>query len=105
MASWWEDKVQELLAAVTRGMAGVKLGPGVLRTIIPIVSVGIVALAVVALALSSSPWVALIAFVVGLVFLAFVVERSFRYAEKNPFPALIGGAELLQLFRDQMGFN
>jgi hypothetical protein len=43
----------------------------------------------------------LICLVLGLLFLGYVVERAFRYAEKNPLPALLGGAELLELFRDQ----
>jgi hypothetical protein len=101
MAEWWEKRLQDALAAVLRGMSGLRLGPGVLRSIIPIVSVGIIAIAALGYALSSNPYVALTAFVLGLLFLVYVVERSFRYAEKNPLPALFGGAELLELFRDQ----
>jgi len=103
MAEWWEQRLQNALGAIMRGMSGLKLGPGVLRSIIPIVSVGIVAVAAVGYALSNNPYVALAAFFLGLLFLAYVVERSFRYAEKNPLPALLGGAELLQFFRDQRG--
>jgi hypothetical protein len=36
----------------------------------------------------------------GLAFLAYVTERAFRYAEKNPIPALLGGAQLLELLKD-----
>ena len=85
-----------------RGISGVKLGPGVLRTIVPIISVGLIALAGVVYALASNVWAALFSFIVGIGFLAYAVERAFRYAENNPIPALFGGAELLQLFRDQM---
>lgn len=100
---WAGGKIdfEQVLAAMVRGASGVKLGPGVLRTIIPIVSVGIVALAGVAYALASNPPIALAAFALGLLFLAFVVYRSFDYAEKNPIPAIFGGAEILQLIRDQ----
>jgi membrane protein implicated in regulation of membrane protease activity len=68
--------------------------PSVLRTIIPIVGVGIVATAVATYALAANPPIALGAFAIGLLFLAYVVERSFRYAENNPLPALLGGGEL-----------
>jgi hypothetical protein len=98
---WWEDRLEQVLAAMVRGASGVKLGPGVLRSIIPIVSIGIVALAGVAYSLASNPPIALAAFAFGLLFLAFVVYRSFDYAEKNPIPAIFGGAEILQLFREQ----
>jgi hypothetical protein len=98
---WLEDRLQEIVAAIMRGAAGVKLGPGVLRTIIPIVGIGVVAIAGVTYALAGNPLIALAAFVIGILFLAYVVERSFRYAENNPLPALLGGGELLQLFRDQ----
>jgi hypothetical protein len=98
---WWEDRLQDAIAAIMRGMSGVKLGPGVLRTIIPIVSIGLIALAGIVYALASNPLIALIAFLAGLCFIAYAVERSFRYAEKNPLPALLGGSEILQLIRDQ----
>lgn len=101
--AWWDQKVEEFLAAVTRGTSGVKLGPGVLGTVVPIITIGIVALAAVVFSLSSNPLVALLALVIGLLFLAYAVERAFRYAEKNPIPALAAGTELVQLVRDQMG--
>jgi hypothetical protein len=100
--AWWDDRLQEFFAAIMRGMAGLKLGPGVLRTIIPIVSFGFIALAAIAWALASNPLMALVAVALGLGVIVYVVERSFRYAETNPLPALLGGSELLQLFRDQI---
>ena len=99
--AWWEDKLQDTLAAVARGMSGVKLGPGVLGTIVPINTVGLVALAALVYALSSNPLVAFLAFALGIAFLVYANERAFRYAIKNPIPALLSGGEILQLFRDQ----
>ena len=100
---WWDEKLQETFAAVTRGMAAAKLGPGVLGTIVPINTVGMVALAALVYALSANPLYALIGLALGLAFLACANERAFRYAEKNPVPALLSGTELLQLFREQRG--
>jgi hypothetical protein len=65
----WEGKLQETLAAITRGIANVKLGPGVLATIIPINTVGLIAVAALVYALSSNPLYALIGLVFGLAFL------------------------------------
>jgi hypothetical protein len=90
------------LTALLRGVMGVKLGPGVLATIIPIATIGLVALALVGWALSAHPTAALIGIVLILAFLVYACERAFRYAEKNPLPALLGGAEYFQLLRDQM---
>jgi hypothetical protein len=99
---WWDDKLQDAFAAITRGMAAAKLGPGVLGTIVPINTVGLVALAALVYALAANPLFALIGLALGLAFLTYANERAFRYAEQNPIPALLGGTELLQLFRDQM---
>ena len=98
---WWEDKLHDAIGAVTRGVASAKLGPGVLGTIVPINTVGIVAIAVIAYALSSHPAFALVAIVLGIAFLIYANERSFRYAEKNPLPALLSGTEIFQLVKDQ----
>lgn len=100
---WWDDKLQDTFAAITRGMAGARLGPGVLGTIVPINTVGFVALAALVYALSANPLYALIGLGLGLAFLAYANERAFRYAERNPIPALLSGTELLQLIRDQRG--
>jgi hypothetical protein len=97
----WEGKLQETLAAITRGIANVKLGPGVLATIIPINTVGLIAVAALVYALSSNPLYALIGLVFGLAFLVYANERAFRYAIKNPIPALLSGGEILQLIRHQ----
>jgi hypothetical protein len=98
----WDQKIVEYIAAVTRGVLGVKLGPGVLATIIPINTIGLVALAALVWALAANPTIALIALLAGLAFLVYANERAFRYAQANPIPALLGGGELVQLFRDQM---
>lgn len=94
--------VPDFIAALTRGMLGVKLGPGVLGTIVPINIVGLIAIAVLGYSLSGNPQIAIAALAIGVGFLIYANERAFRYAEKNPIPALLGGGELLQLFRDQM---
>jgi len=94
---------QEALAAVSRGVAGVKLGPGVLGTIVPINTVGLIAVAALVYALSSNPLYALIGSVIGFAFLIYANERAFRYAIRNPIPALLSGGEILQLIRDQTG--
>ena len=91
-----------MVAAATRGaIQGFKFGPGVLATIVPINLIGIPALAAMVWALRGEPYLAIACLVFGFLFLAYVTERSFRYAEKNPIPALFGGAEILQLLRDQ----
>ena len=100
---YWEDKFEGAIAAVTRGVSGAKLGPGVLGTIVPINTIGLVALAALVYALSANPLYALIGLALGLAFLAYANERAFRYAEKNPVPALLSGTEILQLFREQRG--
>ena len=92
---WWEEKLQDATAAITRGMSSVKLGPGVLGTIVPINTVGLVALMALVWALRTDPLYALIAFIVGLLFLVYANERAFRYAIKNPIPALLSGGEIL----------
>ena len=57
---WWDDKLQDAISAVTRGVAFAKLGPGVLGTITPINTVGVLAVAVAAYALSGNPLYGLI---------------------------------------------
>ena len=81
--------------------AGIKLGPGVLGTIIPINTVGLIVLAAVVYALSATPLYALLGLIIVIAFLAYANERAFRYAIGNPLPALLSGGELLQLIRDQ----
>ena len=96
--SWLERTV----AAAMRGaFQGFKFGPGVLATVVPVILMGLPVLGAVVWALKGEPYLALAALVFGLLFLAYVFERSFRYAEKNPIPALLGGGELFQLLRDQ----
>jgi hypothetical protein len=98
---WWDNKLQETIAAIARGMAGARMGPGVLGTIVPIVTVGFVALAVLGYGLAAQPIAAVLIVGLGLAFLVYAVERSFRYAEKNPLPAILSGTEIYQLVKDQ----
>src|SRR5262249_3193439 len=94
---WLEDKFQEFLTAVSR----VKLGPGVLGTIVPIITVGLIAIAALVFALSSNPLYALLGLAIVIAFHVYAAEPTFRYAEKNPIPAVLSGGEILQLIRDQ----
>lgn len=95
--SWIERLLAGTLGAGARGF---KFGPGVLATIVPINLVGLPALALIVWSLRAEPALAIAAMIAGLLFLAYVTERAFRYAEKNPIPALLGGAQLLDLLRD-----
>lgn len=101
--AWWDDKLQDAVAAVTRGVAFAKLGPGVLGTIVPINTVGLVALAILGYALSGHPLYALIGVALGLAFLVYANERAFRYAKEFPIPSLLSGSEIFQLLKDQRG--
>jgi len=96
-SSWIERLLAGKLGGGTRGF---KFGPGVLATIVPINLVGLPALALVVWSLRGEALLATVALGLGLVFLAYVTERAFRYAEKNPIPALLGGAQLLELLKD-----
>jgi hypothetical protein len=80
---------------------GIKFGPGVLGTIVPINTVGVIALSAITWALSGHPYLAVAADAGVLIFLVYVNERAFRYAEKDPVTALLGGSELFQLLKDQ----
>jgi hypothetical protein len=101
MGGWWEDKLHDAFAAVTRGVASAKLGPGVLGTIVPIMTIGFLALAILGYALATYPVAAVLIVGLGFAVLVYAVERSFRYAEKNPLPALLSGTEIFQLIKDQ----
>jgi hypothetical protein len=96
--SWLERTVS---SAMRGAFQGFRFGPGVLATIVPVILVGLPVLGAVVWSLRGEPYLATAALAFGLIFLAYVIERSFRYAEKNPIPALLGGGELFQLLRDQ----
>ena len=96
------SRLLQFVAALLRGASGIRLGPGVLATIIPISFVGFISVVGVVWALNARPELAIAGVVLVLGFVAYVTERAFRYAETNPIPALLGGSELLQLMRDQM---
>lgn len=82
-------------------LGGIRFGPGVLGAIIPIVGVGLVAIAVVTWTLSTQPTLAVGLDVTILLFLVYVLERAFRYAQANPLTALMGSTELYHLIKDQ----
>lgn len=96
-----ENRIAEFIATLARSALGIKVGPGVLGIVTPVNIVGLIAIAVFSYSLSAHPVYALCAAGLVIAYLVYANERAFRYAEKNPIPALLGGSELLQLFRDQ----
>jgi hypothetical protein len=83
----------------------VRLGLGVLATTAAQNITGLVAMAAVAIFMRSTPYFALGGEVILLLFLIYSNERSFRFAEKHPIPALMGGGALLEYLRDQSSKN
>ena len=101
MAGRWPS-LNEIFSGLLRGNFGTRLGSGVLKTVASITAAGFVAISLVAWALSAVPWLALIA-ITGLgLLLYYLIERTFKYAEENPVPALLSGAELGKLSEHQM---
>lgn len=97
--SWLERAIH----SVTKGFShGFKFGPGVLATIIPIVLIGLVVLGGVGFSLRAAPIFAIAALLIIAALIAFIVERSFRYAEQNPLPALMNGGQIIKLYREQL---
>jgi hypothetical protein len=97
------ENISEFISAFTRGaLRGIRLGPGVLGTLSPVNIVGLLAALGLGIAFRDLPLAALLIVVLVIAYLVYSSERAYRYAEKNPLPALLGGSELLQLFRDQM---
>jgi hypothetical protein len=92
----------EILSNVVGGNFGVKVGPGVLVVVGWVAAAGLIATGAAVWALQSQPWAALCAAVLVLLVCAYFCERAFRYAEKHPIPALMGGAELLKVIEHQM---
>lgn len=96
-----QDHLPEWLKGLLRGASAFKLGRGVLATIVPITIAAMLAIGIVSWTLSANPIIALAAIFIVLLFSAYAVERSFRYAENDPISALFSGGEMLQLYRDQ----
>lgn len=102
--SAWDDRITQFFAAVTHGaFRGMRVGPGVLRTITPQNMVGLVVILGIVFLLRSNDLLAGGIAVLVLGYMVYSSERAFRYAEKHPLPALLGGTELFQLVRDQLG--
>jgi hypothetical protein len=97
-----ESELPAFLARLLRAGSGIKLGPGVLGTIHPVNIVGFLAIAVLGWALSGIPLLAGGVVLVGFVFMLYLNERSFRYAEDHPIPAIMSGTEVYNLIRDQI---
>src|ERR1700680_2911458 len=97
-----ETRVRQFFYAVTRGaFQGIRMGPGVLRTIASVSCVGLIAILGVVYFLSNNTLLAGAVAVFILAFLIYFIERSVRYAIAHPLPAVLAGTELYQLIRDQ----
>jgi hypothetical protein len=99
-----EEGWGEVLANFLRDVLRIKLGPGVLGTIVPINLVGLLVTLGIggAFLYWGQPLFAFIGAGCILAFLIYVNERAFRYAERNPVAALMSGAQMGRLLRDQM---
>lgn len=93
----------DALVKTVSGSLGLKIGPGVLVVVGWVIAIGLAATAAAVWALQANPWLALAAAILILTVAAYFAERAFRYAEKNPIPALMGGAELLKVIEHQIG--
>jgi len=101
MANRWQS-LNDVFSGLVRSNFGARLGPGVFTTIASTTVAGFVAISLVAWALSAVPWLALIAiFGVGLL-LYYLIERTYKYAEEHPVPALLSGGEVAKLSERQM---
>lgn len=99
-----QSRIEAIAHGILRGaIRGIRLGPGVLGTVAPVGIAGFIAIAAMVWALRENVSIAVGSAFLGFIFLGYFVERAFRYAEKNPIPALLGGSDLSQLIRDQMG--
>jgi hypothetical protein len=93
-----------MLEAVTHGaLRAIKWGPGVLGTQAPLNLGGLFACALLAFALSSTPYVAAGMIALVVLYLFYANERAFRYAQKDPISALLGGSQLVQMLKHQAG--
>ena len=101
MASRWPS-LNEVFSGLLRGNFSSRLGPGVLRTVASMTAAGFVSIALVAWALSAAPWLSLIAITGMGLLLYYLIERTYKYAEENPVPALLSGGELGKLSEHQM---
>jgi hypothetical protein len=83
------------------GFRGFRLGPGTVGNIATVAAVTVGSCAIVGWALSHEPLLAFGAVVVILAYGVYFAERGFRFAEKHPAEALMGGSEYFQYLRDQ----
>ena len=96
---YWSDSIVKIVGS----SLGIKVGPGVLLVVGWVAVAAFVATGVAVWALHESPGLAIAVAVLIIVAAFYVIERSFRYAEKHPIPALMGGAELLKVIEQQIG--
>ncbi|HEY2034682.1 MAG TPA: hypothetical protein VGH02_13440 [Rhizomicrobium sp.] len=93
-----------LLTGIGGGaIRAIKLGLGVLATTAIQNIAGLVVIGLIAIFLRGMPLYALIGIAIVLCYMIYSSERSYRYAEKNPIPALLGGGALLQYLQSQAG--
>jgi len=83
------------------GFRGFRLGPGTVGNIATVSAVVVASCAVIGWALSREPMLAFATVGIVLIFGAYVAERGFRFAEKHPAEALMGGSEYFHYLRDQ----
>jgi len=95
----WADLIPKAL----KGEFGIKFGPGVLPIIGGVAAIAAAAACGSAWALRENPVAAVVTAILILALAIYFVERATRYAEKNPLPALMSGAQLLKVYEHQMG--
>lgn len=96
-----DDPIQQMLRST--GLDSVRFASGVVGNSTYVVCACAVAAAVAAWALSPYPWLAVVA-MLSLVGLAiFYMQGTWRFADRHPDLALLGGAQLLKLRQMEMG--
>jgi hypothetical protein len=94
---------KQVVQAITRSvLRGARLGPGVLGNTATVNIIGLLVLLGLIVALREQVIAAALAGVVVVGYLIYSSERAYRYAQRDPISALLGGTELYQLVRDQM---
>jgi hypothetical protein len=82
-------------------MRGFRLGPGTVGNLAVVAAVALGSCALAGWALSKEPLLATCTIGLILIFSAYFVERCFRFAERHPAEALMGGTEYFHYLRDQ----
>jgi hypothetical protein len=96
-----ENWLGRALGSFFRSATGIKLGPGVLGMMAVVNITGLIVVGLIFVFLRGETVLAALGGVLVLLFLFYANERAFRFADRHPIPALMGGTELLQFFKDQ----